>query len=149
MALNIQISDRVLSLNGRSGPNHRDTSFSSLTLGLSKSSSKDLWPLEQSSGKINSDPGLDDQDPYENCTGSWIGRVSTFFPQLVLWSEIILKSSRWNAFRRMVSIFKLSWTRANWDIGPRILLCKWAKVNILIFFLPKKQILITGQSVPG
>lgn len=67
MALKIQISDTVLSLNARSGSNHRDTSFLSLTLCIS---SKEQQPLQESSGKIKSHPGLGDLDPGENWTAS-------------------------------------------------------------------------------
>ena len=58
MALKILISGEVLYLNGMSGSNHRDTILLSLTLCIRNGSSKELQPVETSSGKIKSDPGM-------------------------------------------------------------------------------------------
>lgn len=58
MALKIQISDKVLYLNGRSASNHRDTSLLSLTHCIRKGSSKERQPVQEGSGKIKSDLGM-------------------------------------------------------------------------------------------
>lgn len=42
----------VLYLNGRSGYNHRDTSFLSLTLCIRKGSSKEQQPLQATVGRL-------------------------------------------------------------------------------------------------